>query len=83
MTSALGFGYWAVAQFLEPARLETDDTRRGSWSPYPYRGLMLRHTILPTALAKQGYSVGVPDGLIGLTTRQALRAWQQAQVSSA
>ncbi|MDJ0343420.1 hypothetical protein QMK19_19315 [Streptomyces sp. H10-C2] len=48
--AALVFGYWAVAQLLEPARLETDDTRRGSWSPYPYGGLMLRHTIVPVAL---------------------------------
>jgi hypothetical protein len=43
-------GYWSVAQLLEPARMETDDTRRGSWAPYPYRSLMLRHTVLPTAL---------------------------------
>ncbi len=48
--AALAFGYWAVAQLLEPARVETDDTRRGSWSPYPYRGLMTRHAVLPTAL---------------------------------
>ncbi|MEU1625202.1 hypothetical protein ABZ746_07680 [Streptomyces sp. NPDC020096] len=46
---ALAFGYWAVAQLLEPARLETDDIRRGSWAPYPYPGLMLRHTIVPLA----------------------------------
>jgi lytic murein transglycosylase len=30
-----------------------------------------------TALAKLGYNVGIPDGLIGLSTRQALRAWQR------
>ena len=30
-----------------------------------------------TALAKLGYTVGAPDGLIGLSTRQALRAWQR------
>ena len=30
-----------------------------------------------TTLAKLGYNVGVPDGLIGLSTRQALRAWQR------
>jgi lytic murein transglycosylase len=29
------------------------------------------------ALAKLGYNPGAPDGLIGLTTRQALRAWQR------
>jgi len=30
-----------------------------------------------TALAKLGYNPGVPDGMIGLSTRQALRAWQR------
>jgi lytic murein transglycosylase len=30
-----------------------------------------------SALAKHGYNVGNPDGLIGLSTRQALRAWQR------
>lgn len=48
--ATLAFAYWSAAQLLEPARVETDDTRRGSWSPYPYRGLMLRHTVLPIAL---------------------------------
>ncbi len=47
---ALAFGYWSLAQLLEPARVETDDTRRGSWSPYPYRDLMLRHTVVPAVL---------------------------------
>ncbi|HEY2710261.1 MAG TPA: lytic murein transglycosylase [Caulobacteraceae bacterium] len=31
------------------------------------------------ALAKLGYSPGVPDGQIGLGTRQALRTWQKAR----
>lgn len=48
---ALTFGYWAVAQLLEPARLETDDPRRGSWSPYTYQSLVLRHAIVPGALS--------------------------------
>jgi membrane-bound lytic murein transglycosylase B len=30
-----------------------------------------------SALAKLGYNVGAPDGLIGLGTRQAIRAWQK------
>ncbi|MFD8478286.1 hypothetical protein [Kitasatospora sp. NPDC059673] len=47
---ALTFGYLAVAQLLEPARIETDDVRRASWSPYPFAGLMLRHAVVPTAL---------------------------------
>ncbi|WP_198045683.1 DUF6297 family protein [Kitasatospora mediocidica] len=44
---ALVFGYLAVAQLLEPARIETDDVRRASWSPYPFPALMLRHAIVP------------------------------------
>ncbi|MFJ9518500.1 hypothetical protein ACIRPK_09575 [Kitasatospora sp. NPDC101801] len=48
---ALVFGYLAVAQLLEPARIETDDVRRASWSPYPFAGLMLRHAIVPTLAA--------------------------------
>ena len=32
-----------------------------------------------TALAKQGFSPGQVDGVIGLGTRQALRAWQKAR----
>ncbi len=45
---ALVFGYLAVAQLLEPARIETDDVRRASWSPFPFASLMLRHAIVPT-----------------------------------
>jgi len=30
-----------------------------------------------TALAKLGYNPGAPDGLIGMGTRQAIRAWQR------
>jgi lytic murein transglycosylase len=30
-----------------------------------------------TALAKLGYNPGPPDGLVGLGTRQAIRAWQK------
>lgn len=55
---ALVFGYLAVAQLLEPARIETDDVRRASWSPYPFPALMLRHAIVPTL-------VGVLLGLAG------------------
>ncbi|MFJ5924398.1 hypothetical protein ACIQF6_17550 [Kitasatospora sp. NPDC092948] len=47
---ALVFDYLAVAQLLEPARIETDDVRRASWSPYPFAGLMLRHAVVPTVL---------------------------------
>lgn len=49
--AALTLGYCAVAQLLESARLETDDTRRGSWAPFPFAGLMLRHAIVPGTVA--------------------------------
>lgn len=52
--ASLVFGYWSLTQLMEPARVETDDTRRGSWAPYPYRGLMLRHTAVPVALGLVG-----------------------------
>jgi hypothetical protein len=52
--AALVFGYWSLTQLLEPARVETDDTRRGSWAPYPYRDLMLRHTAVPVVLGLVG-----------------------------
>ncbi|MEU6339417.1 hypothetical protein ABZ883_00460 [Streptomyces sp. NPDC046977] len=52
--AALVFGYWSLTQLMEPARLETDDTRRASWAPYPYRDLMLRHTAVPVALGLVG-----------------------------
>ncbi|GAA0683128.1 hypothetical protein GCM10010193_41180 [Kitasatospora atroaurantiaca] len=69
---ALVFGYLSVAQLLEPARVETDDIRRASWSPYPFSELMLRHTILPAAL-------GVGAGLVG-AAGAALAGFGGAQV---
>lgn len=44
---ALSFGYLAVAQLAEPARVEADDPKRAGWSPYPYGELMLRHAVVP------------------------------------
>jgi hypothetical protein len=32
-----------------------------------------------TALARLGFNPGAPDGVIGLGSRQALRAWQKSQ----
>ncbi|MDI5966222.1 hypothetical protein [Streptantibioticus silvisoli] len=54
---ALAFAYWSLTQLVEPARLETDDTRRGAWAPYPFRDLMLRHTAVPVLL---GLLLSVP-----------------------
>ncbi|MFC4032979.1 hypothetical protein ACFO3J_15980 [Streptomyces polygonati] len=43
-------GYFAVGALAEPARLETDDLRRGSWSPFRFRTLMLQHGVVPAVL---------------------------------
>ncbi|WP_431683602.1 hypothetical protein [Kitasatospora sp. KL5] len=63
---AMVFGYLAVAQLLEPARIETDDVRRSFWTPYPFAGLMLRHAVVPTVLgvllAAAGSTVAVLCG---------------------
>jgi len=32
-----------------------------------------------TALGKLGFNPGIPDGAVGIGTRQALRAWQKAR----
>ncbi len=69
--ATLAFAYWSAAQLLEPARVETDDTRRGSWAPYPYRGLMLRHTILPVAL---GLLIGCAAMAVLLASGAGMRA---------
>lgn len=70
--TALAFGYWSVTQLLEPARLETDDTRRGSWSPYPYRDLMLRHLLVPTTLALAVGVLAAGAALVGGAGARAL-----------
>ncbi|GAA3487247.1 DUF6297 family protein [Streptomyces cremeus] len=47
---ALAAGYLAAAQFVEPARLESDDFRRAAGLPYSFRALALWHAVLPGAL---------------------------------
>ncbi|MBB4921185.1 hypothetical protein [Kitasatospora kifunensis] len=61
---ALVFGYLAVAQLLEPARIETDDVRRAAWSPYPFASLMLRHAIVPTLAGVLIALVGAVAGAV-------------------
>lgn len=43
-------GYLAVGVLAEPARLETDDLRRSSWSPFRFRSLMVQHAVVPAGL---------------------------------
>ncbi|MFF4344469.1 hypothetical protein ACFY00_31665 [Kitasatospora sp. NPDC001540] len=69
---ALLFGYLALAQLLEPARIETDDVRRSSWSPYPFAGLMLRHAVVPTAL---GLLLGTAGAGAVLALGGGAQAW--------
>lgn len=47
--SALGCGYMAAAQWVEPARTDADDLRRWRLLPYRYPALVLRHAAVPTA----------------------------------
>ncbi|MFG2821579.1 hypothetical protein ACGFX4_19375 [Kitasatospora sp. NPDC048365] len=69
---ALIFGYLAVAQLLEPARIETDDVRRASWSPYPFAGLMLRHAVVPTVL---GLVLAAAGSVVVLASGGGAAAW--------
>ncbi|GAA2271951.1 MULTISPECIES: hypothetical protein [Kitasatospora] len=70
--AALVLGYLAIAQLLEPARVETDDIRRASWSPYPVSGLMLRHAVVPTLL---GVLLGLACSLVLLLSGGAATVW--------
>ncbi|WP_330318665.1 DUF6297 family protein [Streptomyces platensis] len=47
---ALTLGYLAVGRLTESARLEADDLRRSSWSPFRFATVMLHHAIVPAAL---------------------------------
>ncbi|MFJ6217286.1 hypothetical protein ACIQGZ_28735 [Streptomyces sp. NPDC092296] len=69
---ALVFGYLAVAQLLEPARVETDDVRRASWSPYPFADLMLRHAIVPVTL---GVLLGLLGAAVAVLSGAGAQAW--------
>ncbi|MEU7042569.1 hypothetical protein AB0A77_16095 [Streptomyces varsoviensis] len=60
------FGYFAVGALAETARLETDDVRRASWSPFRFRTLMLQHAIVPAVLgALLGLLAAVPYAVAG------------------
>ncbi|MFI8853139.1 hypothetical protein ACIGW3_23525 [Streptomyces sp. NPDC053499] len=47
LAGALTLGWFAVGRLAETARLEADDVRRSSWSPYRLGALMVRHTLVP------------------------------------
>ncbi|UNS99907.1 hypothetical protein MMF93_28200 [Streptomyces tubbatahanensis] len=47
---ALALGWFGVGRLAETARLEADDLRRSSWSPFRFRGLMFQHALVPAAL---------------------------------
>ncbi|MGP3973628.1 hypothetical protein ACTWQF_06210 [Streptomyces sp. 8N114] len=47
---ALALGWFAVSRLAETARLEADDIRRSSWSPFRLASLMVQHTIVPVLI---------------------------------
>ncbi|PBC70307.1 hypothetical protein BX265_7712 [Streptomyces sp. TLI_235] len=69
---ALAFGHLAVAQLLEPARIDTDDVRRAFWTPYPFAGLMLRHAVVPTVL---GVLLGAAGSAVAVLCGAGPAAW--------
>ncbi|MCU7826512.1 hypothetical protein [Kitasatospora sp. DSM 101779] len=69
---ALTFGHLAVAQLLEPARIDTDDVRRAFWTPYPFAGLMLRHAVVPTVL---GVLLGAAGSTVAVLCGAGPAAW--------
>jgi hypothetical protein len=50
LAMALALGWFAVGKLAETARLEADDVRRSSWSPFRLAALMVRHAIVPTVV---------------------------------
>ncbi|MGW1138982.1 DUF6297 family protein [Streptomyces zhihengii] len=51
--------YLAAAQFAEPARLESDDVRRGALLPYTAGALALWHALVPTVLLAATTTLGM------------------------
>ncbi|MFF8281681.1 hypothetical protein ACF06W_03035 [Streptomyces albus] len=49
LAAALALGWLGVARLAETARLETDDLRRSSWSPFRLPTLLLQHVLVPVA----------------------------------
>ncbi|MGY1438987.1 DUF6297 family protein [Streptomyces reniochalinae] len=63
---ALALGWFGVGRLAETARLEADDLRRSSWSPFRFRGLMFQHALVPAALgAVLAALAAVPFALYG------------------
>ena len=55
-----------MGKLAEPARLEADDLRRSSWSPFRFATLMLHHALVPAWLgALLGLLAAVPFALNG------------------
>ncbi|WP_049714502.1 DUF6297 family protein [Streptomyces caatingaensis] len=55
---ALAAAYLAAAQLAEPARLDSDDPRRGRHLPYSGAALALWHAAVPAALLTAGLAAG-------------------------
>ncbi len=66
LAMALALGWFAVGRLAETARLEADDTRRSSWSPFRLGSLMLQHAITPAVVgAVLALAAAVPFALRG------------------
>ncbi|MGI5347875.1 hypothetical protein ACQEU8_06720 [Streptomyces sp. CA-250714] len=66
LAMALALGWFAVGRLAETARLEADDIRRSSWSPFRLAALMLQHTIVPTLVGVAlALAAAVPFALQG------------------
>ncbi|WP_327393257.1 hypothetical protein OG533_32825 [Streptomyces sp. NBC_01186] len=73
LAAALLLGYLAVGKLAEPARLEADDLRRSSWSPFRFATLMLHHALVPAlAGALLALLAAIPFALNGGTRALAL-----------
>ncbi|WP_243274649.1 hypothetical protein SALCHL_005456 [Streptomyces albus subsp. chlorinus] len=66
LAGALTLGWFGVGRLAETARLEADDVRRSSWSPFRLASLMLQHAVVPAlAGAVLALVAAVPFALRG------------------
>jgi membrane-bound lytic murein transglycosylase B len=69
---------YALAVGILAERLAGGGALRAAW-PQETPLTLTERMDAQTALAKLGFNPGEPDGVIGVGTRQALRAWQKSQ----
>nr|UUB23870.1 ABC transporter [Streptomyces sp. RK44] len=72
--AAVWFLYLAAAQFVEPARLESDDMRRSALLPYRAGTLALWHAVVPGLLLAAATGLGLAVCVVGGWWTPALAA---------